>query len=198
MPPLAIEFRQRVSEGLSLAQVGDSTVTIAAGRQAGWHISRVELLYELAFLRMFIAWETLLEQTFYRYLCGYLSVGGVLFNPVAGKTFFRDVTGLRKCRLIRPSICVVAQSVCRHKPSKSIFGRLSARSCHWLSNRSTRRPCGGEAPHSSWPGACASALRSSNYEHLWATLPRRSAGEVLARLELCDNSPRAVAGHVWD
>jgi hypothetical protein len=32
---------------------------------------RVELGYEFAYLRMFLAWESFLEKTFYRYLCGF-------------------------------------------------------------------------------------------------------------------------------
>jgi hypothetical protein len=38
-----------------------------------WHVSRVEMLYELAYLRLFIEWEAFLEQTLYRYMCGYTS-----------------------------------------------------------------------------------------------------------------------------
>lgn len=40
------------------------------------HASKLELLYELAFLRVFIAWENFLEQTFLRFLCGYQHSGG--------------------------------------------------------------------------------------------------------------------------
>src|SRR5262249_19074079 len=35
-----------------------------------------QLLYELAYLRMFIAWETFLEESFLRYLCGYVASRG--------------------------------------------------------------------------------------------------------------------------
>jgi hypothetical protein len=38
-----------------------------------WPISRLEALYELAFLRMFVAWETFCEDTFLRYMCGHVS-----------------------------------------------------------------------------------------------------------------------------
>ena len=41
-----------------------------------WRIDRLEALYELAYLRIFAAWETYLEAIFYRSLCGYASVAG--------------------------------------------------------------------------------------------------------------------------
>jgi hypothetical protein len=45
--------------------------------------ARLEALYEAAYLRLFLAWETFLEQTFHRYLCGQVSAlgGCVLTNP---------------------------------------------------------------------------------------------------------------------
>src|SRR5712672_2619521 len=36
-------------------------------------LNKLELLYELAYLRFFIQWEVFLEQSFLRYLCGYSS-----------------------------------------------------------------------------------------------------------------------------
>jgi hypothetical protein len=41
-----------------------------------WRIARLEFLYELAYLRMFAAWEACLESVFYRSLCGYASHAG--------------------------------------------------------------------------------------------------------------------------
>jgi hypothetical protein len=41
-----------------------------------WSTSRLEALYELAYLRVFAAWETYLEAVFYRSLCGYASAAG--------------------------------------------------------------------------------------------------------------------------
>jgi hypothetical protein len=41
-----------------------------------WNLNKTELLYELTFLRLFIQWEKFLEQTFFRYLCGYSSSKG--------------------------------------------------------------------------------------------------------------------------
>lgn len=41
-----------------------------------WTLSKLEALYELAFLRLFVAWEVCLEDVFYRTLCGYASSTG--------------------------------------------------------------------------------------------------------------------------
>lgn len=41
-----------------------------------WSTVRLEALYELAFLRVFAAWEMCLEAVFYRSLCGYASATG--------------------------------------------------------------------------------------------------------------------------
>ena len=38
-----------------------------------WTAKRIEFLYELAYLRVFVAWESLLEDIFLRTLCGYAS-----------------------------------------------------------------------------------------------------------------------------
>ena len=41
-----------------------------AGRDE-WTLKRIESLYELAYLRVFVAWESILEDIFYRTLCGF-------------------------------------------------------------------------------------------------------------------------------
>ena len=38
-------------------------------------VPRLEYLYEIAFLRIFVAWETFLEESFLRYMCGFSSPG---------------------------------------------------------------------------------------------------------------------------
>jgi hypothetical protein len=41
-----------------------------------WSVAKLEALYELAYLRVFAAWEMCLEAVFYRSLCGYASSAG--------------------------------------------------------------------------------------------------------------------------
>ncbi|MSR58284.1 MAG: hypothetical protein EXS05_11510 [Planctomycetaceae bacterium] len=68
-----------VKEGkalIGLAKAGEMVRAIAGpGTPAfnQWPVHRLEALYELAYLRMFVAWETFLEETFYRYMCGQVS-----------------------------------------------------------------------------------------------------------------------------
>lgn len=86
MPPLAVRFRHRVTDALSLARAGDIAAAASIGDplRTEWHVARAELLYELAYLRIFVEWEMFLEQTFLRYLCGYVSAGGQIFHPATG------------------------------------------------------------------------------------------------------------------
>ena len=76
MPPLSAGFRGEVKAALALAAAAELAMTGSPSRSAlrkEWHVSRVEMLYELAYLRLFIEWEAFLEQTLYRYMCGYTS-----------------------------------------------------------------------------------------------------------------------------
>ena len=76
MPPLSAGFRSEIEAALALAAAAELAMTGSPSRSAlrkEWHVSRVEMLYELAYLRLFIEWEAFLEQTFYRYMCGYKS-----------------------------------------------------------------------------------------------------------------------------
>lgn len=91
MPPLSARFQQRVVEALSLSRAGDFAALSPIGSKVKkeWHIPRVELLYELAFLRMFNEWEVFLEQALLRYLCGYTSVAANV-QPLSG-VFFSNI-----------------------------------------------------------------------------------------------------------
>src|SRR6266851_4350285 len=51
-----------------------------------WTLNKLEALYELAYLRIFVAWEECLEAIFYRSLCGYASKSGGQETLVAGLT----------------------------------------------------------------------------------------------------------------
>ena len=82
MPAYAGDFRQQVTNALTLAEAGEKAAISSA--KAEWRKARVEYLYELAFLRTFIEWEIFLEQTFLRYLCGFQSVHG-RYVPTSGR-----------------------------------------------------------------------------------------------------------------
>jgi len=54
-----------------------------------WSTVRLEALYELAYLRVFAAWEVCLEAVFYRSLCGYASRAGQ--EVTVGGGYYRSV-----------------------------------------------------------------------------------------------------------
>ena len=89
MPPYSVSLRANVREALALGQAGE---LVAAANPIGsqlrreWRVSRLELLYELAYLRIFVEWERFLEETFIRYLCGYHSAHGACV-PLGGQVF---------------------------------------------------------------------------------------------------------------
>ena len=79
MPSLANSFRDGVVRATSLAQAGEQAQVMLSGLSRGappLYPARLELLYEMAYLRVFIEWETFLEQSFLRYLCGYTNTIG--------------------------------------------------------------------------------------------------------------------------
>jgi hypothetical protein len=79
MPPLAVALRVRVAEAIKLAEVGEvarAEAAPASQTRRNLHPTRLEALYEMAYLRIFVGWEAFLEEVFLRYLCGYVSVHG--------------------------------------------------------------------------------------------------------------------------
>lgn len=81
MPGYTAALQERVTSALALAQAGERAAQSSVREH--WHVARVEYLYEISFLRIFVEWEVFLEQTFLRYLCGYRSRHGA-YPPAAG------------------------------------------------------------------------------------------------------------------
>ncbi len=79
MPPLAVRFSREVDRALSLARAGELVrATSPSGSVAvrEFSQSRLEALYEMAYLRVFMLWEIFLEQSFLRYTCGFVASTG--------------------------------------------------------------------------------------------------------------------------
>jgi hypothetical protein len=79
MPPLGVRFSREVNRALSLARAGELVrATSPSGSVAvrEFSQSRLEALYEMAYLRVFMLWETFLEQSFLRYICGFAASAG--------------------------------------------------------------------------------------------------------------------------
>lgn len=91
MPPLTKEFRARVDHSIALARAGELARTNSPADSVvrkEFHLARLETLYEIAFLRIFVAWESFLEDVFHRYLCGFSCRGlqaplksGITYSP---------------------------------------------------------------------------------------------------------------------
>jgi hypothetical protein len=78
MPTFAARLGHNVLEAIALARAGDlsGAEPIGSPIRLEWRVNRIQFLYELAFLRIFVEWERFLEETFLRYLCGYQSAHG--------------------------------------------------------------------------------------------------------------------------
>jgi len=76
---------------IDLARAGEITRVAAMSKASvleQWPNHRLEALYELAFLRIFIAWESFLESTFYRYMAGHESV---VYGPASVIGSYRGI-----------------------------------------------------------------------------------------------------------
>jgi hypothetical protein len=137
MPPLAVHFARRISEALALAQAGDLAAAVRQDNplRDEWYVSRVELLYELAYLRIFIEWKLFLEQTFLRYLCGYVSRGGQICSPISGsfcatlQAAESILLGGRPFALWHDPLRVInrARQLLAHCPHENVIGSHAAR-----------------------------------------------------------------------
>jgi hypothetical protein len=90
MPPFDAYMMQEAQVALGLAKAGEiarTGSTVGSPPWKEWRVSRLEALYELAYLRVFIAWETFLEISFYRYLCGHSSLKYGQATPVSGSYY---------------------------------------------------------------------------------------------------------------
>jgi hypothetical protein len=89
MPNFGADFRLRVADALKLAEIGEIARLEAAPSsktRSNLYPVRLEALYEMAYLRVFVSWEAFLEQIFLRYLCGYSSAIGTA-TPLAGSGY---------------------------------------------------------------------------------------------------------------
>jgi hypothetical protein len=99
MPPMAFQFGREVSRALAIAQAGEiirSTAQRASVARRQLHQGRLEALYEMAYLRVFITWELFLDESFLRYLCGYMTSTGA---PALLQSAFRTIVDARNAVL---------------------------------------------------------------------------------------------------
>jgi hypothetical protein len=71
-----IAFSRLADSALEIVKAGETMRMSGASGKKAWTITRLESLYELAFLRVFAAWEACQELVFIRSLCGCASAKG--------------------------------------------------------------------------------------------------------------------------
>lgn len=101
MPALARTFSDEMRAAVELAEAAEEARTFMSGfadKQSLLYVGRIELLYELAFLRLFNAWEQFLEEAFIRYLCGYKAAHGQ-DRLLTGATYYPTLTAARNAVL---------------------------------------------------------------------------------------------------
>jgi hypothetical protein len=77
MPRFDLELANDARAAIAIVRAGEITrVSGGPSISKEWSATRIEALYELAYLRVFAAWEMYLEAIFYRSLCGYASAHG--------------------------------------------------------------------------------------------------------------------------
>ncbi len=76
MPRFDRALFHEAQSALGIVKAGEMAHLSGGSIQREWSLSRLEALHELAYLRVFAAWETCLESVFYRSLCGYASTAG--------------------------------------------------------------------------------------------------------------------------
>ncbi len=77
IPRLDLRLSAEAQSALEIVRSGE--VSHRSGEPSvrqQWTISKLESLHELAYLRVFLAWEKFLEDVFYRSMCGYASRAG--------------------------------------------------------------------------------------------------------------------------
>ena len=102
MPALAKHFQTACDTACRLAVAGE-LVRASGGVVARqeFTLPRLEYLYEIAFLRIFIAWEFFLEESFLRYMCGFHNSKGFSSFNVLAVHHIQEHFGGTRCALRR-------------------------------------------------------------------------------------------------
>lgn len=89
MPALAAVFSDSTEKAVDLSAASEETrlrLVHDLDERGLLYVYRLELIYELAFVRLFLAWEEFLEESLVRYLCGYSHIHGQE-TPLAGQYY---------------------------------------------------------------------------------------------------------------
>ena len=92
LPPLATSFDEEVSRAEELVrrlEAARVALIKSPDAQNLLNVANLELFYEYAFLRVFLAWEYFLQETFVRFLCGYQHSSGQ--ETIRGGGYYRNL-----------------------------------------------------------------------------------------------------------
>jgi hypothetical protein len=115
LPNFGAALNRRVVEALRIAEAGELSFvqSAATGRPVGIHPARLQAIYEMAFLRIYVGWEATLEEVFLRLLCGYSSPRcSTTLQPLG--SYFRSLS-LAEAALLRG-----ARYILWHDPSRIV------------------------------------------------------------------------------
>jgi hypothetical protein len=122
MPRLDLVFSGKAARALEIARVGESIRTSSGVSSIAYrelYPARLEELYELAYLKVFISWEGFLEDSFLRYMCGYQSnlgqatmKGGIPYYNSLARAETALLAGHQYTLWANPQ--VVLSRVCKH------------------------------------------------------------------------------------
>jgi hypothetical protein len=94
MPDFGRDLNEKIAASIQLPITFERLRTLARPGTDQYrllHRAKIEAAYEMAFLRIFIAWEDALEQSFIRYLAGYSNSIGPL-TPATTIVFHKKIT----------------------------------------------------------------------------------------------------------
>jgi hypothetical protein len=93
LPALADDFQSEVdAANMLIKRLEAAQISLSeSGKPYQIGIAAIELTYELAFLRMFLAWEIFLEEVFLRLICGYAPKGGTPEPLAQGQSYRRTI-----------------------------------------------------------------------------------------------------------
>jgi len=123
MPSLAVGLASDVDRSVGIARAGElawSHSPPGSVTRRELRGSRLDVLYEMAYLRLFVSWEIFLEETFLRMMCGWSS-------PIHTPTLVAPHSPFSTLAAARAALLGEREYLLWHNP-----GRVSKRCSEWF------------------------------------------------------------------
>jgi hypothetical protein len=91
--PLVRVLEAQIDEAASLVRAAEAirnAVPVGSHARRGFNFRQLEAMYELAYLRIFSAWEVFLEESFLRLMCGFEGAGHIHPTKAPAPRTIRD------------------------------------------------------------------------------------------------------------